>query len=115
MKTTPCLIAALALGLLSPVSCRQAEDQPGPTPVYYGVKVDLPKLETAFANTSPELQASAAAVKQYLRYAQLTQALAELGNLAANPALTETQKTVVHTLIEQTRKVIANSNPTPGQ
>ncbi|HEY5912191.1 MAG TPA: hypothetical protein VJA21_16430 [Verrucomicrobiae bacterium] len=115
MKATLCVSAVLAVGLLAGSGCRKAEDQPGPTPVYYGVKVDLPKLDTEFTTASQEVQASAALVKQYLRYAQVRQALAELSKLAQDSTLTETQKKVVNDLTEQTKQVITNSSPSPGQ
>jgi hypothetical protein len=111
MRTPPCISAALVIGLLAGAGCKKAEDQPGPTPVYYGVKVDLPKLDKAFTNANPDVQTSATLVKRFLRYAQLPQARAELDKLAANPTLTETQKKVVSDLTEQTKQVIANSTP----
>lgn len=91
--------------------CRKSGDQPGPTPVYYGVKVDVPKLDTEFVTASEEVKASAGLIKQSFRYAQLPQALAELGKLAGNSSLTESQKKVVRDLTEQIKKVIANSSP----
>jgi hypothetical protein len=75
--------------------------------------VDLPRLDTEFTNSNPDIRATAAAVKYSLRSAQLRQALAELDTLAANPNLTETQKKVVADLTAQTKQVIANSSPTP--
>lgn len=114
MKMTSWILAVLALGLVASTGCRKAEDEPGPTPVYYGVKVDLPKLDTEFSSANQDVRVSAAVIKQCLRYAQLSQALTELGKLAKNPALTEPQKKVVNDLIEQTKQVIANSKP-PSQ
>jgi hypothetical protein len=111
VRTIPFISAVLLAGSVTWDGCGKAEDQPGPTPVYYGVRVDLPKLDTAFTNASPDVQASAALVKQYLRYAELPKALAELGHLATNSTLTENQKRVVNDLTEQTKQVIANSNP----
>ena len=115
MKTTHWMFMALTVCILALAGCKKAEDEPGPTPVYYGVKVDLPKLDTEFTSASQDVQASAAMVKHFLRYAQLPQALAELGKLAKNPSLSEIQKKVVNDLIEQTKQVIANSRPSPGQ
>ncbi len=111
MRAILCIPTALAIGLLAGAGCKKAEDRPGPTPVYYGVKVDLPKLDAALANASQDVQATAAQVKQSLRYAQFPQSLAALGKLAANPTLTETQKKVVNDLTEQIKQVIANSSP----
>jgi hypothetical protein len=111
MRTVSCASVALVIGLLAGAGCKKAEDAPGPTPVYYGVRVDLPKLDTAFTNASADVQASAALAKQYIRYAELPKALAELGNLAANPTLTEMQKRVINDLTGQIKQVIANSSP----
>lgn len=115
MKTARWTVTVLVVILLAEAGCRKAEQQPGPTPVYYGVKVDLPKLDTEFTNASQEVLATVASVKQLLRSAQLPKALAELGKLAGNPALTETQKKVVYDLTEQTKQVIANSTPSRAQ
>jgi hypothetical protein len=111
MRTLSCTSVALVFGLLAGTGCKQAEDAPGPTPVYYGVRVDLPKLDTVFTSAGADVQSSAALTKQYIRYAELPKALAELGALAANPTLTENQKRVVNDLTAQIKQAIANSSP----
>ena len=95
--------------------CGKADDRPGPTPVYYGVKVDVPKLDTDFTKANQDVQAAAAQIKQLIRYAQLPQALAALNQLAADPSLTEPQKKVVTDLTDQIKQVIVNSTPRPSQ
>ena len=111
MKTAFWMLTGLMAGVLAGAGCKKAEDEPGPTPVYYGVRVDLPKLDSEFTNANQEVQASARLAKQCLRYAQVPQALAELEKLARNTSLTGPQKKVVEDLIKQTRQVIANSTP----
>ena len=116
MKTTHRMLTALTICSVAFAGCKKAEEAPGPTPVYYGVKmVDLPKLDTDFVNASQDVQASVSMVKRFLRYAQFPQAVAELGKLANNPNLSEPQKKVVEGLIEQTKQVIANSKAPPAQ
>jgi len=116
MKTNRWILALLSVGLVAFAGCKKADDAPGPIPVYYGVKmVGLPKLDTEFANASPEVQANVAMVKRWFRYGQFPQAMAELNKLAKNPNLSEPQKKVVDDLVEQTKQVIANSKAPPGQ
>ena len=104
------MISAVALA-----GCKKAEDEPGPAPVYYGVKVDLPKLDAEFAKAGPEIQANVALAKQALRYAQVQPALDALVKVSQDPALTENQKKVINELIGQVKQVIANSKPPAGQ
>lgn len=116
MKTTHWIFTALTICSVALAGCKKAGEEPGPIPVYYGVKmVDLPKLDTDFANASQDVQSSVSSVKRLLRYAQFPQAVAELGKLANNPNLSEPQKQVVNGLIEQTKQAIANSKAPPAQ
>jgi hypothetical protein len=115
MKNLVCLAAILTLFCLIGFGCGKADDRPGPTPVYYGVKVDVPKLDTDFTKANPEVQAAATQIKQLIRYAQLPQALAALNQFATDPTLTEPQKKVVADLTDQIKQVIVNSTPHTGQ
>ena len=115
MKTTRWMFTTLAICGLALAGCKKAEDEPGPTPVYYGVKVDLPKLDAEFANASPALQANVAEAKRLLRFALLPQALAAFVKLSSNTELSESQKAVVNEVIEQVKAVIANSKAPPPQ
>jgi hypothetical protein len=114
MRTLLCLSATVLIAFLAGSGCGKPQDQPGPTPIYYGVKVDLPKLDSDFAKANPDVQAAAAQVKQLIRYSQLPQALAALSQLAANPSLTEPQKKTVNDLTDQLKQVIAKSTPSPA-
>ena len=115
MKTTNYLLAVLAIGLLAPLGCKKADQPSGPAAEFHGVKVDMPKLETEFASASQEAQNHVANLKRFFRYGQFPQALVELDQLSKTPNLTESQKKLVSDLIEQTRQVITQSSPQPGQ
>jgi len=115
MKTTYCVIALLAVGLVAISGCKKAEQVQ--TPEAYGVKVDLPKLDTVFVGADEQVQASVGSFRRCIRYRQFPQALAELGKLASQPALTEAQKKLVSDLTEQTKEVMAKATaaPVPGR
>ena len=82
MKTTCWTLAIVAVGLLAFAGCKRAEQPAAPAIEYNGVKVDWPKLDTAFANASPEVLAAVSKVRHPFRYGQLPEALAELLALA---------------------------------
>ncbi len=82
---------------------------------YYGVKVSSPRLDTDFANASPDVQASIEAIKRSYRYGAFPQAMIELDKLSGNPSLSEPQKKLVSELMDQTRQVIAKATPQAGQ
>jgi hypothetical protein len=75
----------------------------------YGIQVDAGRLDTEFANASPEAQQHVAVLKHAFRYSQLSQAATELDALANIPDLTAAQKQLVDQLIEQTKRTIANA------
>ena len=113
MKTTYCLLALLLVGLLAPLGCKKAEPPTGAPAEYYGVKVDVPKLDSEFATANPVARERATAIKSFFRYGQFAQAASELDQLSKAPDLTESQKKLVNSLIEQTRQVIAKVPPQP--
>ena len=117
MKKTHWLFATLTICILASAGCKkETGEAPGPIPVYYGVKMTaLPEVEKEFATAGQDLQASVAMAKRFLRYAQFPQTLAQLGKLANNPNLSESQKKAVNDLIEQVKQVVANTKATPGQ
>lgn len=80
-----------------------------------GVKLDVPKLQQAFASDKPELQASVSKAVMSIRYGQYDQALAELQKLAGTPTLTEPQKQVASALMEQVKQLAAKAPPKPPQ
>lgn len=115
MRMFPWILALLAVCLGAVAGCSRAGGPAGPPHEYYGVKVDLPKLEAGFTNASPDIQSRVALVKRAFRYSVFLQALVELDQLSSKPDLTEAQKKLVGDLIEQTKQVIAKAPPPPGQ
>ena len=87
--------------------------QPAASPAYEinGVKVDVPKLQEAFAGASPEIQADVNQTTLNLRYGMYEKSLMALDRLSSNPALNDTQKKVVNDLIEQMKQLIAKAGP----
>ena len=115
MKTNQWVFTTVAVCLVAIAGCKKAEPAEGPPQEYYGVKVDLPKLDATFANASPDVLDSVAQAKHGFRYELFPQALAALDKLSKHPALTEPQKKLVSDLIEQTKQVIAKAPPPPGR
>jgi hypothetical protein len=76
-----------------------------------GVKVDLPKLQMEFATAPQELQDSVHAATAGIRYGQYEKALQALDKLVNSPNLTDPQKKIVNTVIEQMKQVIAKAGP----
>jgi hypothetical protein len=113
MKSRHALSALLALGLLAGAGCRKSDAGLPLNMEYNGVKVEWPKLESAFTNCEPEAQASAYLAKRFIRYSQFPKALVELDKLAADSKLTPAQKQVVNDLLEQTRQALAKAPPPP--
>ena len=113
MKTTHWIFAVLALCFVAFAGCKKAEQAQALD--VEGVKVDLPKMDAAFTGASQEVQSSVAMFKRFFRYGQYPQALAELGKLASQPALTEPQKKLVSDLTEQTKQVFAKAPALPGR
>lgn len=105
----------LVIGLLALVGCKKAEQAAGPTYEYFGVKVDVPKLDAEFANPNQGVQDRLNLIKRFFRYGQFAQAVPELDALSKMPNLTESQKKLVNDLIAQTRQVITKAPPQPGQ
>jgi hypothetical protein len=114
MKKTNFLFALLALGLFAPAGCKKSEPTAGPTNEYYGVKIDVAKLDAEFANPSLDVLSQVLQVKRFFHYQQFPQAVLELNKLAQMPGLTESQKKLVSDLIGQTKQVIAKATSPSG-
>lgn len=97
------LVAALFVVL---AGCKKA-DQPLQPPQVNGVTVDLPKLTEAFSNSSQELRTLVTQVGFNIRYTKYEDALMTLDKLANDPNVTEDQKKIVNTLIEETKKLVS--------
>lgn len=109
MKKFIALFAILLLGF-------SACSKKGPSAVappydINGVKVDIPKLQQAFANSPPELQASANEASSFIRYGQYMKTLEALDKLVNAPGIDDNQKKVVNEVIEQMKQVINKSGP----
>jgi hypothetical protein len=65
--------------------------------------VDIPKLQQAFAGTTPDLQAALSEVNMGVRYGEFPRAFAGLDKLANAPGITEAQKKIVGEVIEQVK------------
>src|SRR5262245_4612778 len=102
------LLAAFAFA-----GCKKAQ-QEAPVPEFNGVKVNYPKLQQAFANSSPELQQGVRDLIQGLRYGMYEKSLEALDKMSSDTSLTDEQKKVVNELIEQV-KTLASKAPPPSQ
>ena len=109
-NTTKWMTVVLAAGLLSFAGCSKSEKLPTSQEVG-GVSVDLPKLQAAFANASPEMLNDVTQVSFGLRYGDYMKSLAALDKLVNNTGITEAQKKVVNDVIEQVKKVMAAQAP----
>jgi hypothetical protein len=79
-----------------------------------GVKLDVPKLQQAFAADKPELQSSVNKASTDIRYGQFPEALAELEKLAATAGLTDDQKKVVNDVVGQVKQLMAKAAAKPA-
>jgi hypothetical protein len=77
-----------------------------------GVSIDLPKLQQSCGSSDPTVRESVDKVRLSIRYADYRTALAELGKLATNPDLSETQKKTISSVSEQIKHAFANATPT---
>jgi len=97
-------VAALLAILVASAGCKK--EDPAPAIDVDGVKVDVVKLEEAFAKAPPDQQKLSQKVQLDLRYATPLQALKTLDELVNMPGLTDPQKKIVNSCIEQTKAVI---------
>jgi hypothetical protein len=109
MRTINLLSAFLTVAVLVSAGCSKSDKTPQ-APEMNGVTVDIPKLQQAFADSSPELKKLATEVGFNIRYGKYEDALMALDKLANDPSVTEAQKKVVNELIEQAKK-LANAAP----
>ena len=109
MKITNLLLGFLAAIFVVAAGCGKSDKTPQ-APDINGVTVDIPKLNAAFENASPEIKSTTTQVGFNIRYGKYEDALMALDKLANDPAVTEAQKKVVNELIEQAKK-LANAAP----
>ena len=106
------LLAGGLAGALALTGCGKKET---PTPAPMGVTVDMPKLQQAFANTTPDLQAAVSEVAMGVRYTDYPRAFAGLAKLDSAPGLTEPQKKMVATMTEQVKQLAGKAAAPPAQ
>jgi hypothetical protein len=103
-----CLMLATCL-----VACSKAPSGPQPAEIN-GVKVDVPKLQAAFANSSPEVMPGVTAVMADIRYGKYPEAVAELEKLSTNPNLNDAQKKAVADVLAQMKQVASKPPAAPA-
>ena len=112
MKTLKWMALVLTAGMLALAGCSKAQKLPDSQDVN-GVSVDLPKLQNAFVGAPPDVLNDVSQVAFGMRYGDYMKALASLDKLASNTTITEAQKKVVADVIEQVKKVMAQT-PAPA-
>jgi hypothetical protein len=110
MEIVRWMTMCLLVGGLVSTGCGKKEV---PAPVVAGVKVDLPKLQEAFATASPELQTAVSEVGMGIRYAEYGRALSALEKLVNAPGLTDPQKKIANEATEQV-KALASKVTSPS-
>jgi hypothetical protein len=108
MKNTNWIITSLFVGVLALAGC--GKKQPAGFELK-GVTVDLPKLESAFATASPDLQNIVPEVTMGVRYADYPRAFAALAKLDSAPGLTDAQKKAVAEVAEQIKQLSTKAPP----
>lgn len=110
---TKYLISLVVIGLATVAGCGKKGETSAPPPYEAsGIKVDLPKLQQAFATAEPELAAPVNDAVSGFRYGQYEKAMMALDKLVNNPKLTEDQKKLVNEVIEQVKQVVTKAGPT---
>ena len=108
MKNANWIMTLLFVGVLALAGCGKKE---APTVEIKGVTVDLPKLESAFATASPDLQNIVPEVTMGVRYADYPRAFAALAKLDSAPGLTEAQKKAVAEVAGQIKQLAEKAPP----
>ena len=104
MKTVNLLLGFVAAAILAVAGCSKS-DKASTAPQMNGVTVDIPKLDQAFVNASPEIRSTEAQVGANIRYGKYEDALMALDKLLNDPNVTEDQKKAVNLLIDETKKL----------
>ena len=110
-ENNECMVGILLAGVFALAGCgKSQQQQQGPPPMEIrGVKIDVPKLQQAFANEKPELRSVAVDAGSDIRYGKTADALAKLQKLAADPSVTEPTKKVINDVIEQVKQLAAKA------
>ncbi|HWX20845.1 MAG TPA: hypothetical protein VN578_13180 [Candidatus Binatia bacterium] len=101
--------------LVAMPSCSKSNDHTSLAPVEVnGVKVDMPKLQQAFATGDPQAVNCARETTLAFRYKDFVGALAQLDKLVNLPSLTDEQKKVANQVLEQVKTLATQSQPSAG-
>src|SRR5712691_12731821 len=111
MNAEQIMFGVLVAGLLAFTGCGKNELKYKTAYEIRGVKVDMPKLEQAFAGAGNDLQAAVVQTTSNIRYGQYVEALVSLDKLVNNPSLNDAQKKVVNEVIEEMKQVINKAGP----
>lgn len=112
MKKVNYLGLAVAFTIMAVAGCNKSA-QPASVPEINGVKVDVSKLQRAFAGTSPEIQQSISDTVQGVRYGMYEKSLEALDKLANDSSVNAEQKKVVSELMESVKQLINKAPPPP--
>ncbi len=107
--------AASVAGLAALSGCSKAPPPPPEgTQSMGGVRVEAPKLNWAFTNASPEVQAMVKEIRNAYRGGRFKKMIGQLEALNNAPDLTPEQKKLVEDLIKEMNEVVAKNPNTPG-
>ena len=104
MRTIICLVGVVLAGLCLN-GCKKSAEPAAETPTAQAINAT--EFRPAFASASPQTKAVVDQVMMDIQASLYPGALNDLAKLAANPALTETQKKVVGDLTDQLKKKMA--------
>ena len=111
MNAVQIKFGVLVAGLLAFTGCGKKAPQIPAAYEVSGVKVDMPKLQQAFAGADKDLQADVAWTEYNIRRGQYVEALTSLDKLVNNPNLNDAQKNAVNEVIEEMKQVINKAGP----
>ena len=109
MRTINLMFGLVVAAMLGATGC--GKEKPPQAPEMNGVVVDIPALNAAFENASPELKATVTQVGFNIRYTKYEDALMGLDKLLNDPNVTEAQKKVVNKVIEEAKKLAGAAPP----
>lgn len=109
MKTVNLVLGCVAAAALVATGCSKSDKTP-PPPQVQGVTIDIPKLDQAFANATPELKRDVTQAGFNVRYGKYEDALMVLDKVSNDTSITPDQKTAVTQVIEEVKK-LANAAP----
>ncbi len=104
------LMFLLAGGLVGGLALTGCGKKQPPAPAPMGVTIDIPRLQQAFANTTPDLQTAVSEVAMGMRYGEYPRAFTALEKLANAPGITDAQKKIVGEVTEQMKALASKAS-----